>query len=446
MIREDVQRTRRLAYGSTSRFLALLCFFCATLIAGGGGCNPDQPTPTPKPTGDDDSGGEDIPTDVPPPPLTDCEKRLGDACGSACTKDEECGLGLHCASGACDAECFETADCPGGDCSKTGLCTIDDNIVLDPRMTDPTPDEDTKPPKCIEGQVQFGAVLPQVWLLLDRSGSMADYLGTVTRWEALGAVLLGDPSDSTDKGVVGKFEDRVAFGATFYTSGAGAAGCALSLESVALATHSYGAIRQRYRKISPSGGTPTADSVAAVIANADSTDVTGGPKILVLATDGAPGPCAERLGEATTEVEAEVELGHQKGIQTFAISISSGTDLVHMQRVANLGVGLEAAADPPAPLFTAESQEELATAFEKILGDLPKSCVFSLNGRVKEENADQGTVQLAGEGLDYQGTNGWALKAPDQVELVGKACDQIRAGEEDLDISFPCAVFEPIFE
>jgi hypothetical protein len=53
----------------------------------------------------------------------------------------------------------------------------------------------------------------------------------------------------------------VAFGAVFYTTGSAATGCVLDLESVALAANNFVNIRQRYRKLSPTGGTPTADSV-----------------------------------------------------------------------------------------------------------------------------------------------------------------------------------------
>jgi len=63
---------------------------------------------------------------------------------------------------------------------------------------------------------------------------------------------------------------------------------------------------------------------------------------------------------------------------------------------------------------------------------------------VKTENADQGTVVLDGQTLTYMGDNGWLLKRPDQVELVGDACAQIQAGQDDLAINFPCSVFTPV--
>ncbi|MET0794862.1 MAG: vWA domain-containing protein [Polyangiaceae bacterium] len=376
-----------------------------------------------------------------PAPKTACEKAYGAACGAACSADATCSAGLHCSSGACGAECTPTSACLKGQCTRDGRCT---EITLNPAQTDPG--DSATPPKCIEGHVEFEALVPQVWLLLDRSSSMSESLGATSRWGALGAVLLGDPSDTADRGVVGAFEDRVAFAAVFYTSGAGssATGCALDLESVALAANNYSHIRQRYNKLAPSGGTPTADSIAATVAVAATSDLTGGPKILVLATDGAPGNCSDQVTLATQAVESEVEKAFRKKIRTFAISISTGTDAAHMQRVANIGVGLAADAAQPAPLYTAESQQALGQAFSTILSSVPRSCVFSLNGKVEAAHADQGTVILAGQALLFGDENGWALKQADQVELVGSACAQLQAGEDDLSISFPCAVFTPV--
>jgi hypothetical protein len=115
-----------------------------------------------------------------------------------------------------------------------------------------------------------------------------------------------------------------------------------------------------------------------------------------------------------------------------------------MQRVANIGVGLPADSMTPATLYSAESQQQLKDAFSSILTEVPRSCVFELNGNVERMRADEGTVALAGQELTYGDPNGWLLKQADQVELVGSACAQIQAGEAELDISFPCSVFTPV--
>jgi hypothetical protein len=384
-----------------------------------------------------------MPIDV---PVSACGDFDLEGCDAACSESTPCPTGTFCkAAGVCGADCQADEDCVGNDeCTEDGRCIAISNIKVDPVETDPNkPEED--PPECIEGQVEFEAVVPEVSLLLDRSGSMAGSLGVVTRWDALGLVLLGDPANVDDRGVVGSFEDRVAFGASFYTTGGGGpTGCILDLESVAIARNNYRDIRQRYEQIGPTGGTPTGEAVRAVVANALKSDLSGGPKMLVLATDGVPGGCAASSVAATTLVEDEVAKAFEEGMQTFAISIDTGTDPTHMQRVANLGVGLAADADPPAPYYTAASQEELGLAFSTILEDVPRSCTFSLNGEVDEDEADAGTVTLAGEELVYEDEDGWVLAAADQVELLGTACDQIQDGEEDLDITFPCSVFTPI--
>ncbi len=412
--------------------------FSSLVLVGGlfgfSGCERTPPAPTQEPSEPQASAGSaGVDTRTP------CQKAFGAACGAPCTGDSACGAGLHCADNQCTAECVAQLDCGDGQCTPDGRC---DGIELKPIQTDPT--ETEAPPKCIEGQVEFKAVMPQVWLLLDRSGSMTGSLGTVSRWQALGSVLLGDPTVPSDRGVVGDFEKRVAFGAVFYTTGSGQTGCVLDLESVALAANNYAHIRQRYNKIGPTGGTPTADSIAATVAVASASDLTGGPRILVLATDGAPGDCAARPLPATQEVENEVGKAFNKRIQTFAISIATGTDVPHMQRIANIGVGLPPDSATPAPLYTAQSAQELKDAFSAILTGVPRSCVFSLNGNVDAERAGEGSVVLAGQPVTYGDPNGWQLKQADQVELVGSACEQIRAGEDDLDISFPCAVFKPV--
>jgi len=425
---------------STSRPALILLGVSLAGIVSVAACSPPaEPDPS------DGSGGTapvETPIDV---PTSACGDLLIDGCDDACSDSSPCKAGTFCkAAGVCGADCGTDDDCVGNDeCTDDGRCVAISNIMVDPTETDPDkPDED--PPECIEGQVEFDAVVPEVSLLLDRSGSMLSALGTVTRWDAIGLVLLGDPADVEDRGVVGEFEDRVAFGANFYTSGyGGPTGCILDLESVALARNNYKDIRQRYEQLQPTNGTPTGEAVRAVVTNALKSELTGGPKMLVLATDGVPGNCASST-LATTLVEDEVAAAFEDGMQTFAISIDTGTDPTHMQRVANLGVGLAADADPPAPYFTAESTEELELAFSTILEDVPRSCIFSLNGEVDPDEADAGTVTLAGEELVYEDEDGWVLAEVDQVELVGAACDEIRAGEEDLDITFPCSVFTPV--
>lgn len=406
-----------------------------------------SPPPADEPT--DGSGGQPPEMEPNGEPDSACGALVIAGCDEACSEEAPCAAGLHCRSGVCAADCAMDDDCLSThECTDDGRCIARSSITLNPLETDPDkPIEEA--PECIEGQVEFEPILPEVSLLLDRSGSMASALSGLSRWDALGQVLLGDPQVAGDHGIVGAFEDRVAFGASFYTSASGGpSNCILDLESVALARNNYSAIRHRYLKLAPSGGTPTGEAVKAVVANALRSDLGGGSKFLVLATDGDPTGCTvSSSGSPATDVENAVADAFADGMKTFAISISTSASATHMQRVANLGAGLPADATPPAPYYTAESQEELALAFSSILTDeVERSCVFSLNGEVDPEDAGEGTVILDGEELGYEDPDGWILPQVDQVELVGGACDAIQAGEEDLDISFPCSVFTPVIK
>src|SRR5436190_4386407 len=76
---------------------------------------------------------------------TPCELEFGPACGATCKVDGDCHPGLHCATGACVAECVDKSDCKqGDDCSSSGRCFTPDGIFLDPAVTDPT--DPSEPP------------------------------------------------------------------------------------------------------------------------------------------------------------------------------------------------------------------------------------------------------------------------------------------------------------
>ena len=289
----------------------------------------------------------------------------------------------------------------------------------------------------------------QVWMLIDRSGSMDWAIDSTTqvktgeRWDTLRRVLLGDPNEVDDVGVVGDFQSQVSFGASFFTT-TGQATCGLDLVSVDIGFDNYDPIKTQYDALSPGGGTPTAEAINSLAATADATPAGTGPKIIILATDGEPNDCV-LPGEPETNVEDAVAAAFGDQILTFLVFI--GPDLGashqgHLQSIANLGVGRPADSATPAEYFTAQNEEKLREAFQAIVGGA-RGCVFDLEGEVEESGAGLGTVTLSGNTLVYEDENGWRLASPSQVELLGSACDEIKDGETNLDINFPCEVYEP---
>ena len=73
-----------------------------------------------------------------------------------------------------------------------------------------------------------------------------------------------------------------------------------------------------------------------------------------------------------------------------------------------------------------------------------RSCLLLSLALASPLHAQDSVVTLAGQALVYGDPDGWTLKQADQVELVGDACSRVQAGEDDLDITFPCAVFTPV--
>jgi hypothetical protein len=45
--------------------------------------------------------------------------------------------------------------------------------------------------------------------------------------------------------------------------------------------------------------------------------------------------------------------------------------------------------------------------------------------------------------LGYKDPNGWKLNAPDEMELLGTACETIKEGEHQISVTFPCRIVVP---
>lgn len=375
-----------------------------------------------------------------------CESAFGATCGSACSVELPCPNGLYCSQeGSCRADCSQRNHCGAGTiCGGDGSCKPEGDpgeITIEDPVASGDGDGDQSD-ACIEAKVEFNPVIPQVWLLLDRSGSMDEPLsGSERRWDAIGTVLVGDPSDANDVGIVGEFENLVAFGATFFSRESIDNCSALLLEETPITLAGYNAINSLYESLEPGTGTPTAEAYADLATRVAAAPATSGPKIIIAATDGAPSKCG--IGDAQADVETAVSAAYAEGITTFVINVGTNdSDESHLQRVANLGQGLMAADPDSAEFYSAANQDSLKQAFQAIIGSAA-SCVFQLNGNVAPTNAAQGTVELLGLPLAHDSPDGWRLRSETELEVVGTACQTIQAGisESDLSIRFPCGVF-----
>lgn len=397
-------------------------------------------------------GGEDGPGSV---FSTACETVYKDQCGSPCANDDACKAGLFCgADGKCTAECAPTVACPDAvTCSPRGRCGpdgVDGGPILG--GNDATLDG-TGGDACADIDVNFTKQKPTVVLLVDQSSSMdTDFppgSGT-SRWNVLRDALV-DP----DGGIVKRLESDVSFGLTLYSYFVGDPTCPRTT-NVSHTFGNYKAIFDTYADASPVDNTPTAESIMSVVGfddagvlnpNGLAAAVTGGPKIVVLATDGDPDTCACPTCNGDQPPRDFVVWAAQRafdaGVRTYVISVGAEIDEAHQQQVANVGLGFAANAGDASPLFRTNNRQQLVDALNQIILGA-RSCKFQLNGVVQTGTESQGTVVLNGTTLTFGDPNGWKLNGSTELELVGAACTTVKTTTEaQLSVRFPCGTVLP---
>jgi len=290
---------------------------------------------------------------------------------------------------------------------------------------------------CPSAEVQFEPIVPTVILLIDQSGSMTAGFDGTNRWDAVRTALI-DPVD----GVIAALEDDVRFGLALYTSNGGDAGGACPvLAEVDPVVGNLAAITDIYEDESPTGDTPTGDSIDVVVA-ALAADMSEGPKIIVLATDGEPDTCeVPNPQEGQEEAITAVENAYTEEVQTFVISVGSDVSETHLQALANAGVGWMPG-DPDAPFYVPSDQDAMVAAFEEIINGV-RSCVLTLDTAILPGQGDQGTVTVNGVEIPFDDPDGWQVNSATEIELLGASCDAIQQGDVEVTVEFTCQAIVP---
>jgi len=316
----------------------------------------------------------------------------------------------------------------------------------------PSDDEDV----CASVRVVANRITPEVVLLIDGSGSMAEPLGDVSRWGALRTALFGPA------GVVRELEGLVRFGMTVYSTpipmrGAPPGMCP-SLLTVPPALDNLAALTAAFPQ-RPSGGfTPTGEAlqvVADALTAASPEDAPErGDKLIVLATDGEPNSCASLAtlplqsqldGLVPVDYrpsEAAVRAAQAKDVDTYVVSLAPGLvsnaeSRQHLQALANLGRGFDGAASAGAELFSPQDPTQLGTTLRSLVGAVV-SCELSLEGKLVLDEACDGEVLLNGTPLPCNGEHGWSAVDASTIRLVGSACETWKKGAAAVEASFPC--------
>lgn len=367
-------------------------------------------------------------------------------CGQSCSSAAPCPTGLFCSVGMCTAECAPGTDhtCSGGRiCSAQGRCVAADTdaavemtdapfVMVDAYLGDvPAPDN-----TCASVMLDATRVIPNVLLVVDRSGSMVDSFGAVSRWDAVRNALF-DPGT----GLVTGLESSVRFGIAMYSNDTATMACP-DLFTVPCRLNNAEDLEAEYTlRTPPRGDTPTGESISAVLGMLDTLVPDRGPTsptFFVLATDGEPDTCADGTDLATGRMlsVASATEAFDMGINTYVVSVGMGVSETHLQDVASAGAGMDGA-----PFYVATDTVGLVDALRTIIRGVA-SCDVRLEGMVEPTLACDGTVRLGADVL-MCGTDWMLLPDGRTIRLVGAACDRLQSTGETLTASFPCeAVLE----
>jgi hypothetical protein len=323
-----------------------------------------------------------------------------------------------------------------------------------------------KPPSdpnvCASASISASRITPTVYLVLDGSGSMDAEFGSGTRWSVLRDALIGE------NGVVTQLESVVEFGSAIY-SNSDPNSCP-SMSETAPALQNLRAIEGAFPAREPGGGTPTGEALQQVVdalpAFNPAPDSVETAPIIILATDGEPNGCATgttcnwadfttclgmllgSLASAPPTYDstlAAVRAAKDKNIPVWVISLAEGLNAIpDLQRTANIGAGLAEDASPGATIYSPQNPDELTNTLSTLIGDVV-SCEVALAGKLDVERACEGTVQMNGQELECNGSEGWKPLDPSHIQLQGEACARFKSDPSVLlDARFPCDVVRPL--
>lgn len=320
---------------------------------------------------------------------------------TACRDSTECGPGAICdAQGQCRANetggvCVAEEDCPAGDLCIHGRCG------------------------CRGDRYEAEMIQPNVLILLDKSGSMGDRVGSDTKWRiAIRALerLLAD------------FGDQIRFGLVLYPEGGG---CDPGRILVEVGPDNASEILATLDDYSPRGSTPIGGSLEAVTGHPSLQDPSR-PNYILLLTDGE-----ERCGgDGEAAVSALRTLDPE--VKTFVVGFGDGVEAGDLDAMAVAG-GTALAGSPK--YYQADDEASLTAAFSAI-GGMVLTCAYEIrdNGLALEPKDIH--VFFDGVEVPHDPTSGWDyVRGSSQIVFRGASCDALRGGSvSDLVIVHACPV------
>ena len=315
---------------------------------------------------------------------------------------------------------------------------------------------------CEVVQLVAQPVIPEMMIVLDRSGSMREKRWTpsvkavqrlATELETkihFGLAMFPDPG--AQNGAVPNIGDcllaaDVQACLDKITMQIDSASCAAGKILVPVAPMNGKAISDLLTRTQPNGGTPTAETLAKLVTEYATAPV--GPddmsraKYVLLVTDGAP-TCPAGHGEETLQPDIDasntaIEQLAAKNVKTYVIGYDTqGAQNAMLASVLD-GFAVRGGTGDKTHR-PVEDEMSLVAEFTRITASIA-SCRFELSA--PPQRPDYVLVRLDGKQINLNDPNGFMIIGDRAVELQGTACATFKQGQHLLDAQVQCSVVQP---
>ena len=296
---------------------------------------------------------------------------------------------------------------------------------------------------CLGTEIPIVPDVPNLYFVLDVSRSMAND----AKWTNVRSVV----SD-----LVTGLAENASFGVTVFPAPGGSV-CSTGVEVMPLQRgDALGQAASAFRaatNLTPSGGTPTAATFAALTSQLTSL---GGVTFAILATDGGPNcdsalppcdtdQCTSNIDGTTAQcypgspsccgtgnslgcldgdaTNAAIGNLHAMGIPTYVLGIPGSAPYGPILDALAVAGGTARATEPYYYRVDTSDTAALKTAFEAVAADAMKSCTIHL--KRPPADPDKVNVSVSGTVVPSAGGDGWGLQGS-TVTLAGTACGLIQ--------------------
>jgi hypothetical protein len=334
---------------------------------------------------------------------------------------------------------------------------------------------------CGTTRIMASSVPTNILLVIDKSGSMSDPLGSTSRWSAMKAAL----ADALDK-----VKGSISFGLEFFPNGQTPAqtcdlptGAAAIVIPIGPGTTTVPDITKAFDVTAPAGGTPTATALARAYDyfTTGAGQALTGNRFVLLATDGGPdcngslvcptasctlnlddpkrscGPrapdgtaancCDPKLPNGATgcldddATTTQIQQLAAAGVKTFVVGIP-GTEVYakSLDRFATAG----GEANPMAPpSYFAVSASGGVAGLTSVFSAITTKLIQTCNLQLQSDPPDQGQLNVSVDGaLVPPGPDGWHLDTstqPPTIVLDGATCAGVQMhGASNVQVVYGC--------